>query len=83
MLSGIGPAEMLSKHDIPVVYNAPEVGKNYFDHFAHFQVWNLRNPDKALSLGTPDWNDPAFYKGLPCDWTVNEAVPLELLEPAF
>lgn len=83
MLSGIGPAEMLSKHDIPVVYNAPEVGKNYFDHFAHCQVWNLRNPDKALSLGTPDWNDPAFYKGLPCDWTVNEAVPLELLEPAF
>ena len=29
------------------------------------------------------WNDPAFYKGLPCDWAVNEGTPANLLEPAL
>ena len=29
------------------------------------------------------WSDPAFYKGLPCDWAVNGGVPLHLLEPAL
>ena len=82
MLSGIGPADLLSKHNIPVLYGNSEVGKNYFDHFAHFQVWKLRNPEKGLSMGSPRWVDPAFYKGLPCDWAVNEGVPSQLLRPA-
>ena len=38
MLSGIGSAEMLSKYNIPLVYNNPEVGRNYFENLAHFQV---------------------------------------------
>ena len=83
MLSGIGPSDLLSKHNIPVLYDNFEVGKNFFDHFAHFQVWKLRNPEKGLSMGSPLWNDPAFYKGLPCDWAVNEGLPPQLLEPAL
>ncbi|KAL9130377.1 MAG: hypothetical protein Q9217_001435 [Psora testacea] len=55
MLSGIGPADLLSKYDVSVVYDNLEVGKNYF----------------------------AFYKGLPCDWAVNEGVPPQSLEPAL
>lgn len=83
MLSGIGSADILKKHGIQVVHDNPEVGRNYFDHFAHFQVWKLRNPEKGLSMGSPRWDDPAFYKGMPCDWAINEGVPPSLLEPAF
>ena len=83
MLSGIGPGELLSKHNIPVLVDNQEVGKNYFDHFALFQVWKLRDPEKGLSMGTPKWDDQAFYKGLPCDWAVNEGTPPNLLQPAF
>lgn len=32
MLSGIGPAQELSRHGIDVVYDAPEVGENLADH---------------------------------------------------
>ena len=83
MLSGVGPASLLSDYNIPVIYDNPEVGKNYFDHFAHFQVWKLRNPEKGLSMGSPQWDDPAFHKGFPCDWIVNEGLPPRLLEPAL
>ncbi|KAI4141971.1 MAG: hypothetical protein L6R39_005125 [Caloplaca ligustica] len=83
MLSGIGANDVLSRHGIPVTHDNPEVGKNYFDHFAHFQLWKLRDPAKGLSMGTPRWDNPAFYKGLPCDWAVNEAVPPQLLKPAL
>ena len=82
MLSGIGPAKLLSKFNIPVLLDNPEVGSNYFDHFALFQVWKLRNPEKGLSMGTPEWKDQAFYKGLPCDWAINEGTPPDLLELA-
>ncbi|XP_066585401.1 neither inactivation nor afterpotential protein G-like isoform X2 [Prorops nasuta] len=33
LISGIGPAEELEKHQIAVVKNITEVGKNLFDHF--------------------------------------------------
>jgi choline dehydrogenase len=32
MLSGIGPAAQLSRHNIPVVLDAPGVGANLLDH---------------------------------------------------
>ena len=83
MLSGIGPADLLKKHDIPVIHQNEEVGKNYIDHFALFQVWKLRNPEKGLSMGTPLWNDQAFFKGMPCDWAVNDCLPSHLLEPSL
>ena len=82
MLSGIGPASLLSTHGIPVVQENCEVGKNYFDHFALFQLWKLRNPEKGLSMGGSGWDHPAFAKGLPCDWTINEGTPSDMLIPA-
>ena len=83
MLSGIGPADTLSKYGIPMIVDAPEVGKNIFDHFAHYQIWKLRNPEKGLALGSPSLTDPVFSKGLPCDWSINEEVPSHLLKPAL
>ncbi|KAI4193644.1 MAG: hypothetical protein LQ346_003860 [Caloplaca aetnensis] len=83
MLSGVGPAPLLSRLGIPVLADNPEVGQNYFDHFALFQLWKLRNPERGLSMGSPQWdNNPAFSKGLPCDWAVNEGIPPDLLLPA-
>ena len=83
MLSGIGPGDLLSKQNIPVLVDNQEVGKNYFDHFALFQIWKLRDPEKGLSMGSSKWNDEAYYKGLPCDWAFNEGTPPNLLQPAF
>lgn len=83
MLSGVGPAALLSRLGIPVLIDNSEVGKNYFDHFALFQLWKLRNPERGLSMGSPQLDDPAFSKGLPCDWTVDEGTQPDLLLPAL
>ena len=82
MLSGIGPAATLSTHNVSQIYDAPQVGQNLFDHFAHIQFWKIRNPEKGLAMGSPLRKDPALFKGMPCDWTVNESIPLHILEPA-
>lgn len=82
LLSGIGPSETLSKHGIPVVVDAPEVGKNLTDHFAVYKLFKLRKPERGLALGSPLLSDPAFMKGFPTDWSINESVPPEILEPA-
>jgi choline dehydrogenase-like flavoprotein len=82
-LSGIGPAETLTQYGIPVIKDNPEVGKNLFDHFALFQIFKLRNPEKGLAMGSPGFSNPAYFKGLPCDWIVNETVPTTTLEKAI
>jgi choline dehydrogenase len=42
MLSGVGPASVLEKHDIPVLVDSPGVGANLSDH----PVFTLRLKDK-------------------------------------
>ncbi|OJK04805.1 hypothetical protein ASPACDRAFT_1884441 [Aspergillus aculeatus ATCC 16872] len=81
MLSGIGPREELTKHHIPVQVDAPEVGRNFHDHFSLNQWWKLRHPEKGLSIGTPLWQKPAYGLGLPCDWvaTVQPTPRAELM----
>ena len=83
MLSGIGPSDELSKHDIPVVMNLSQVGRNMIDHFCHFQFWKLLNPSQGLAMGSPLWTSPAYFKGIPCDWAVKEPVPTHLLSLAL
>ena len=79
MLSGIGPAEKLAKHNIRVVIDQPQVGKNLYDHFALFQYWKVRDENYALDMAS----NPAYMKGMPCDWGVREAVPSEILSSAL
>lgn len=43
-LSGIGPAELLRKLDIPVVADAPEVGRNLQDHYQARLIVRLKRP---------------------------------------
>ena len=82
MLSGIGPRDVLKKHGIPERYASRQVGRNLHDHFALLLAFKLRNPSKGLSLGSPNFSNPAFFKGMPCDWVVNETVPAALLNNA-
>ncbi|MGT2454012.1 GMC family oxidoreductase [Cupriavidus basilensis] len=48
-LSGIGPAEVLRQHDIPVVLDVPGVGENLQDHL---QIRSVYKVDGALTLNT-------------------------------
>ncbi|KAI9662820.1 MAG: hypothetical protein M1821_007866 [Bathelium mastoideum] len=80
MLSGVGPRDVLEEYKIPEIYAAPQVGRNLYDHFALILAFKLRNPAQGLAIGSPKLTDPAFFKGLPCDWVVNETVPRDILE---
>lgn len=57
MLSGIGPAEVLSEYDIEQKLNAPEVGQGLADHLFLTTEWKLA-PD--YSLDTVDSGNPLF-----------------------
>ena len=41
-LSGIGNAELLEQHDIPVVLDLPGVGENYRDHYSCSVMWRVK-----------------------------------------
>ena len=80
MLSGIGPDEELSRHKIRRIVDAPEVGRNFFDHLSLRQCWKLRHPERGLAMGTPLWQDPAYKVGKPVDWIVFTKIPRGKLE---
>jgi choline dehydrogenase-like flavoprotein len=79
MLSGIGPADVLAAHDIPLVHSAPDVGQNLHDHFAIYLAFRLRDPSQNLAMGSPGWTNPSLFKGLPYDWVVSEPAPHEVV----
>ncbi|KAF2249242.1 GMC oxidoreductase [Trematosphaeria pertusa] len=83
MLSGIGPAQELEKHGIPVVSSSPAVGRNFHDHLAVCQWWKLRDPERDPSIGSPQWQDAGLFAGLPCDWVATQQTPLEKLQHAL
>ncbi|PLB50787.1 alcohol oxidase [Aspergillus steynii IBT 23096] len=83
MLSGIGPAEELAKHNIPQLVDAPDVGRHFHDHFCVPQWWKLRHPEQGLSMGTPLWTSPAYGMGVPYDWNVTLQTPSDELTRAF
>ena len=43
-LSGVGPGELLQRHGIPVVHDAPEVGEQLQDHFYGRTFWRCAKP---------------------------------------
>jgi choline dehydrogenase-like flavoprotein len=54
MLSGIGPAEELKKHGIPVVQDLPDIGKNLQDHCF----------STAVLLQRPGTDDRSEFEGM-------------------
>lgn len=83
MLSGIGPATELERHCIPVVRDSPGVGQNFHDHLSTRQWWKLRNPSDGLAMGSPSWTNPAYGKGIPCDWYACQQTPSTYLRSAL
>ena len=80
IFSGIGPSVDLKQHNIPVILDAPEVGKNVHDRLTVRQWWKLRHPEIGQSVGTPLWAGLSFFLGLPCDWVVAEKVPSDQIK---
>ncbi len=61
MLSGIGPAEALSRLQIPVVADLPGVGRNLQDHPLCGAVWTTSEPVSLLTAATAE-NLQAFVE---------------------
>ncbi|KAH8885296.1 alcohol oxidase [Thozetella sp. PMI_491] len=83
MLSGIGNAADLTRNEIPLMVDSPEVGRNFHDHLALCIWWKLKHPERGLALGTAAWEDPAYSIGLPADWISFQQVPREILGKAL
>ncbi len=76
MLSGIGPADELSKFNIEVLIDQPEVGKNLADHGLLFHSWKVKNPSDGWALGSdnPLFKKPHYGWGNPMDFIVSTDV---------
>ena len=83
MLSGIGPADELQKHSIPLLVEAPDVGKNLFDHGALTQFYRIHNPEKGLCAPSPSFNNPSHLEGFPTDYIITESVPDSVIKSAL
>jgi hypothetical protein len=82
-LSGIGDKDALAEHNIPVIADLPDVGKNLFDHMMLFRYWKLCHPERGLALGSPLFGGPNYEKGGPIDWLVTTPIPHGPLKAAL
>lgn len=83
MASGIGSKSVLNGRNLPIIKDIPDAGTNLFDYFALFQVFKPRPSDRRLALRYRDYENPAFFLGLPSDCVVNESLPRDLLEKSL
>jgi choline dehydrogenase-like flavoprotein len=83
MLSGVGDPVHLSQHDIPVVCDLRQVGRNLHDHLLMFRYWKLRHPEKGLAIGSPLFGGPNYDKGGPVDFLVRAPIPVDPLKAAI
>lgn len=54
MLSGIGPADILKKAGIPVIFDNPNVGKNLTNHIFNSAMFSYNSQDLQLPLSDPN-----------------------------
>jgi choline dehydrogenase len=71
-LSGIGPAELLRRHGIATVVDAPEVGENLKDHYQARTIVRLK---KKLSLNN-DVRNPLRLASMGLEWLFRRSGPL-------
>lgn len=57
--SGVGPAELLNKHQVPVVHELPGVGENLQDHLEMYIQYACTQP-VSLYPSLLWWNQPAI-----------------------
>ncbi|OJJ68314.1 hypothetical protein ASPBRDRAFT_134278 [Aspergillus brasiliensis CBS 101740] len=67
LLSGIGPAAELKRHNITPVADLP-VGKNYTDHPHIFTYWTINEHNATLGDGEMETEQCHWLAGLPHDW---------------
>lgn len=48
-LSGIGPADVLRKHGIPVVHDSPDVGRRILEHLGMIVSFRLKGGEKGVN----------------------------------
>jgi choline dehydrogenase len=51
-LSGVGPAELLTRHGVAIVHDSPAVGRNLQDHLCIDHLYRARVPSLNEVLGT-------------------------------
>lgn len=75
-LSGIGPAEELTKRNISVMLDAPEVGENFVDHGPALASWSIKDPEDgwAPGSGNPLFNEVQYSWGSPTDFITSTTV---------
>ena len=71
-LSGIGPAQLLESHGVPVLVDAPEVGKNLQDHYQARTIVRLKEP-RSLN---DDVRNPLKLAAMGLQWAFRRAGPL-------
>ncbi len=71
-LSGIGPPELLARHGIKVIADAPEVGENLQDHYQARTIVRLK---KAVSLND-DVRRPHKLASMALEWLFRRTGPL-------
>lgn len=71
-LSGVGPADLLRSHGIPVVHDLPGVGQNLQDHY---QVRLVIRLNRKVSLND-EVRNPLRLAGMAMDWLVRARGPL-------
>ncbi|TDZ67747.1 Pyranose dehydrogenase 3 [Colletotrichum trifolii] len=84
LLSGIGPREELEALGIDVKLDAPEVGKNYADHFLSPSSWKVKNPDEGWAVGSANFPKEEHYGwGTATDFIVCSTIPKDGLAKAI
>ena len=83
MLSGIGPANELKRHNVPLIVEAPDVGKNLFDHCSLTQFYRIRNPENGLCAPSPNFSHPTYLEGFPTDYIIAESAPDSVIKSAL
>ncbi|MEX3008022.1 GMC family oxidoreductase [Hoeflea sp. TYP-13] len=71
-LSGIGPADLLRRHAINVVIDAPEVGENLQDHYQARMILKLTSRNSL----NDDVRNPLKLAGMGLDWLLAGKGPL-------
>ncbi|MGC1427334.1 MAG: GMC family oxidoreductase N-terminal domain-containing protein [Albidovulum sp.] len=72
-LSGIGPADLLSQHNIPVRHDAPEVGENLQDHLQMRTIVELEEPGASLN---DHIRNPIKLAKMGLEWLLQSRGPL-------
>ena len=73
MLSGIGPAELLTIREIEVLLDQPHVGENLIDHAKSRSTWENDEPVSLLNATTPERARRAFESAQTGPLTSNAA----------